>query len=114
MVAKRAAATIQAWKRPLDLTVGCVALILLCPVLVLLVLLVRLDSRGPALFRQERVGRAGRPFGMWKLRTMRVDGGDDRHRAAAQAWFSQEAPAAGYKPGDDPRVTRLGRFLRRA
>ena len=111
--AARASPAPDTWKRALDLIIGCSALALLWPVLVLLVLLVRLDSAGPALFRQERVGRHGRLFHMWKLRTMRVDGGDDRHRSAARAWFSQEAPAAGYKPGDDPRVTRLGRFLRR-
>jgi lipopolysaccharide/colanic/teichoic acid biosynthesis glycosyltransferase len=102
-----------AWKRPLDIAVSCVALVLLAPVLLVLVVLVRLDSPGPALFRQERIGRLGKPFWMLKLRSMRLDGGDAHHRAAALAWFTGEPRPAGYKSSDDPRVTRIGRFLRR-
>lgn len=84
-------------KRAFDLVVSTVALLLLAPPLVFIGLLVRLTSPGPALFRQQRVGRGGRLFRIWKFRSMVVD-------AAA---CDRAITAAG-----DARVTRLGRFLR--
>jgi len=94
-------------KRGLDVLGATIALILLAPVLAVLMLLVRLDSRGPALFRQERIGQGGRRFMLLKLRTMEHDA--ERHRA--------ELVAHSKDPGwlhleHDPRITRLGRFLR--
>jgi lipopolysaccharide/colanic/teichoic acid biosynthesis glycosyltransferase len=85
-------------KRAFDLVVATIGLIVLSPVLVVIAAWVRIDSPGPALFRQERVGRHGRPFTMLKFRTMRA------------------GPAAGgllLTLGADERVTRAGRFLRR-
>ena len=84
-------------KRLLDLAIAVPALIFLAPFLALLALLIRLDSPGPALFRQKRLGYRGRPFDIFKLRTMRVleDG-----ETIAQA-----------RP-DDARVTQIGRWLR--
>ncbi len=84
-------------KRLLDVVGAGLALLLSAPLLLVLAALVRLDSAGPALFVQERVGENGRRFRMLKLRSM-VAGAD-------------EMPAP--KQPDDPRVTRLGRFLRR-
>ncbi|MCC7361777.1 MAG: sugar transferase [Anaerolineales bacterium] len=84
-------------KRLLDMGVSAVALVLSAPLLAGLAVLVRLDSPGPALFVQERVGENGRRFRMVKLRSM-VAGAD-------------ELPTP--KRPTDPRVTRLGRFLRR-
>ena len=101
------------WKRPFDLLLGGLALVISLPVLLLLMLVVRLDSPGPVIFAQVRVGRRGRPFTIWKLRTMRHGAGDDLHRAAAAAWFREEGGPSGYKPDHDPRVTRAGRSLRR-
>ena len=92
----------QSWahkspKRLLDLAIAVPALIILAPLLAFLALLVRLDSPGPMLFRQKRLGYRGRPFDILKFRTMRVleDG-----EAIAQA-----------RP-DDARTTRVGRWLR--
>jgi lipopolysaccharide/colanic/teichoic acid biosynthesis glycosyltransferase len=69
----------------------------------------KLDSRGPVLFGQERVGRGGRPFRLWKFRTMCADAeaqrGELEHR--------NEMRGAAFKMADDPRVTRVGAFLRR-
>ncbi|HKC10484.1 MAG TPA: TIGR03013 family XrtA/PEP-CTERM system glycosyltransferase, partial [Vicinamibacteria bacterium] len=70
------------------------------PILALVALLIRLDSRGPALFRQPRVGLQGRVFELYKLRTMRIDA----EAATGPAWAS---------PDNDPRVTRVGRILRK-
>ncbi|WP_433508460.1 sugar transferase [Pseudonocardia halophobica] len=84
-------------RRATDLALGVLAGLLLVPVLVALALLVRTTSAGPAIFRQERVGRDGRPFTIWKYRTMVVDA--DRLGAAVSG-------------REDPRVTRVGRMLR--
>jgi Undecaprenyl-phosphate glucose phosphotransferase len=87
----------QALKRALDIVVSGAILVLTSPLLLLLALLVKWDSPGPAFFLQERVGMDNRPFLMIKFRTMRTD-------AEAQGTWTTE---------NDPRVTRLGRMLRR-
>ena len=85
-------------KRVFDLVVASVLLALLAPLLLVIAAWVRLDSPGPALFRQERVGRGGRPFRIHKFRTMVADA-------------PQRGPAL--TVGDDARITRAGRWLRR-
>lgn len=85
-----------AGKRALSLALSVVGLVLGAPILLLLTVWVRLDSRGPALFRQKRVGRDGKTFTLYKFRTMHVDA-------------DPETPAR----ADDERITRAGRFLRR-
>jgi len=85
-------------KRAFDILVSGVALVVLSPLLFVLAAAVRLDSQGPALFKQERVGRAGRPFRIYKLRSMVRDA---------------ERMAGNVSPTGDPRVTRVGAFLRR-
>jgi exopolysaccharide biosynthesis polyprenyl glycosylphosphotransferase len=95
-------------KRCFDLFGATVGLVLLSPLLALLALLVRLDSRGPAIYRQTRIGRGGRPFTMLKFRTM-VDGAD-----ALKPMLRDLNEAEGlFKIAADPRVTRVGRRLRR-
>lgn len=84
-------------KRLLDLAIAVPALVVLAPLLALLALLIRLDSPGPALFRQKRLGYRGRPFEILKLRTMRV--------------LEDGETIAQVRP-DDARVTRIGRWLR--
>lgn len=84
------------------------ALVALAPLLLLLGVLVRLESPGPAVFRQTRIGKDGVPFTMLKLRTMAADA------AELQASLSAQTPAELmlFKLHADPRITRLGRFLR--
>jgi lipopolysaccharide/colanic/teichoic acid biosynthesis glycosyltransferase len=101
------------WKRPFDLVVGTIALLVALPVLLLLALAVVLDSPGPAFFGQERVGRDGGRFRMWKLRTMHAGCDQAAHRRAAAHWFAGRTSKDAYKSLDDPRITRLGRLLRR-
>ena len=83
-------------KRGFDITASMVALVLLCPLLLLLGLLIKCDSSGPALFKQQRMGRGFRPFWIYKFRTM-------IHAA--------DGPLV--TAGQDSRVTRVGRFLRK-
>ena len=84
-------------KRAFDLLVSALALVLLAPLLLAIALAIRLDSRGPALFRQQRVGRHGVPFRIHKFRTMGVDA-------------AERGPAL--TVGADARITRVGRLLR--
>jgi sugar transferase (PEP-CTERM system associated) len=86
-------------KRLLDIVASLALLILTLPTLLLAALAVKLDSSGPILYRQERVGRGGHPFLICKFRTMRTDA----ETAAGPQWATL----------GDPRVTRVGRFLRR-
>lgn len=90
-------------KRLADFLTACIALVVLALPLALCALAVRLDSPGPAFFTQTRIGRAGRPFRIIKLRTMHVD-----HEEAS----ADRRQSAMTRDGD-PRVTRMGRFLRR-
>lgn len=102
-------------KRAVDLLLATAALLLLAPLLVLLAVLVRLGSPGPALFHQTRIGRNGRPFQMLKFRTMHADVDDSAHRQYVARLLAGEAePQQGlYKLDADPRVTRVGARLRR-
>jgi lipopolysaccharide/colanic/teichoic acid biosynthesis glycosyltransferase len=99
-------------KRTLDLLVAVPALVLCIPLLLGLLVLVRLTSPGPALFRQSRPGRDGRLFRIFKLRTMQIDA---EERLFADPVLYAEFQASGFKlPADrDPRITPVGRFLRR-
>lgn len=86
-------------KRALDLTVSVGGLIFLSPLMLLLALLIKLDSKGPVFYAQERVGLDGKPFYMIKFRSMREDAEEETGPVWARA--------------DDPRCTRLGQFLRK-
>ena len=104
-----------AFKRALDLTVALLLGLVTLPLVLLAGLAVVLDSPGPALFRQTRVGRGGVPFTLLKLRTMHENNDDAEHRAYCQALLEGTAPAyqGVYKLVADPRVTRVGTVLRR-
>jgi lipopolysaccharide/colanic/teichoic acid biosynthesis glycosyltransferase len=96
-------------KRVLDLTLACILIAVLLPAMLVVALAIAVDSRGPILFRQTRIGKNARPFDMYKFRTMRAErrlrndgpphGTPDRRRR--------------HKSFGDPRVTRVGKFLRR-
>ncbi len=85
-------------KRVFDVIASALLLFLTAPVIVIFAILVKLDSKGPAFFRQQRVGLFGEPFNVIKLRSMRTDA---------------EAAGAQWAIKDDPRTTRIGRFIRK-
>ncbi|MFN8453804.1 MAG: sugar transferase [Anaerolineae bacterium] len=95
-------------KRVFDLIVSTVGLILALPVMAVIAGLIRLDSPGPIIFKQQRVGENGRIFNMYKFRTMIHDAEAWRHELMQQTETGQLV----HKFYDDPRVTRIGRFLR--
>jgi lipopolysaccharide/colanic/teichoic acid biosynthesis glycosyltransferase len=101
--------------RTLDILGAGLALLLMAPVLLALALWIRLDSPGPALLRQERVGYGGQTFTLYKFRSMHVGGDDLAHRQLIAAELRGEVIASGgsTKLQNDPRITTAGSFLRR-
>jgi len=100
-------------KRLLDLTVGGVVLVISSPLMLILSVITRLDSPGPAFFRQPRVGRGGKVFVFYKYRTMYVDARERWPELYDYSVDPSELQNRHYKYADDPRLTRVGRFLRR-
>ncbi len=96
-------------KRSFDLAATLLGLLLIAPLMAIIAAAIKLDSSGPVLFRQRRVGRKDQVFEIYKFRTM-VDGADTQRAALAAR---NEAGGGLFKIEDDPRITRVGRFLRR-
>lgn len=99
----------MALKRLFDIASSAVALWLLLPVMGLIALAIKLTSRGPVLFRQQRVGINGKHFHMLKFRSMVVDA----ERLQAQLAQKNEQSGPVFKIRNDPRITRVGRFIRK-
>jgi lipopolysaccharide/colanic/teichoic acid biosynthesis glycosyltransferase len=102
-------------RRLLDVTVAGVALVALSPLLAAIALAIRLESRGPVIYRQRRLGLARRPFTVLKFRTMRHGADTAPHREYVHSLIESPAGAERgrlYKLSVDARVTRVGRFLR--
>jgi len=95
----RRSSLLLAGKRMVDLVFATLALLISLPLLLLLALAIRLDSKGPVIYRQRRVGLGGRYFNVLKLRSMYVD--------------AEQRTGARWASVDDPRVTRVGRYLRK-
>src|SRR5271157_2038903 len=93
----RQQALADAVRRGRDVALSLLLLVVTLPALLIVACLIRLESPGPALYRQDRVGLGGRSFSLWKFRSMRVDA-----EAAGACWAAQR----------DPRVTRVGAFIR--
>ena len=96
-------------KRAIDETFAAIGLIILSPVLVAVAVAIKLDSPGPILFRQVRVGKNGRHFVLHKFRSMRVGAEQEQEKLAGL----NEATGPLFKIRDDPRLTRVGKFIRR-
>jgi lipopolysaccharide/colanic/teichoic acid biosynthesis glycosyltransferase len=98
----------RAAKRTVDLVGAILLVILLAPIWLTIALAIKLDSPGPVLFRQRRIGQNGQPFRMFKFRTM-VDGADEQKRDLIHL---NEAADGLFKINSDPRITRVGAHLR--
>ena len=96
-------------RRFLDIILSTAALLFLSPVFTLTALAIKLDSRGPVLFRQSRIGRDGKAFTMVKFRSMTTDAETRR----ADLINTSDREGVCFKSRTDPRVTRVGRFIRR-
>lgn len=103
-------------RRAFDVTAALLALLCLSPLLLLVALLIKIDSRGPVLFRQRRLGKDMRPFTVLKFRTMYTGASAEAHVRYIAHLAQQRDASSGAelkKLTDDPRVTRVGRTLRR-
>ena len=96
-------------KRAFDVIVSSIGLIVLSPVLLLVAIVIKVTSPGPALFAQQRMGVNGRKFTLYKFRTMRKDA----HERRAEVEKLNEMDGPVFKIKNDPRVTPVGRFLRK-
>lgn len=107
-------------KRASDIVIALLALIVLLPVWLIIALLIKWDSRGPVFFKQERVGMDGRVFLVYKFRTMYLNSDNRVHEEYQRKFIAGDAEAnlgdesrPAYKLSADPRITRVGRWLRR-
>jgi lipopolysaccharide/colanic/teichoic acid biosynthesis glycosyltransferase len=97
-------------KRTLDIVGSALALVLLSPLFAAIAALIKLEDGGPVLFRQIRVGRHGRPFVMFKFRSMRVDAEARLKELLAK---NKHLTGVTFKLKDDPRITRIGKIIRK-
>ena len=111
----------MAVKRCMDIVGSALLLVLSSPIMAAVALLIKLTSKGPVIFRQDRVGQFGKRFTCFKFRTMYADNSHDIHREYVQNFIAGEAgteengeaQAAVFKITNDPRVTPIGKFLRK-
>ncbi len=96
-------------KRSIDILGSLCGLVLLSPILLIIMVLIKLESKGPVIFSQERVGRYGKKFKMYKFRSMVVNAEELKAKLAAQ----NEMSGPMFKMKDDPRVTKVGKFIRK-
>jgi len=108
------------WKNIFDRCFALITLLILSPLLALIAILVRLDSPGGSIFRQERVGKDGRRFTIYKFRTMYEDNDDSQYKAFLRKYVLEGASGRQEEKGQDsyelvfnPRITRFGKLLRR-
>ncbi len=99
----------RATKRVIDVTLASIALLAAAPTMLLVAVAIKLDSRGPVFFRQERMGRGGQPFRIFKFRSMTADAWQNRNSVAEL----NEVDGPLFKMENDPRVTRVGAFIRK-
>ena len=98
------------FKRTVDITVSGLALILLLPLFLIIIIAIKLDSKGPALYGHLRIGKDGKKFKIWKFRTMKMDNrplDEILTKEQLEEWYRD------YKVSNDPRVTRIGKILRK-
>jgi len=96
------------WKRMVDIIGGAIGLVVSAPIVAISAAIIKLTSKGPVVFRQVRAGLAGRPFRIYKLRTMVMDA--EQQQLGLRKCSEQDGPA--FKMTSDPRVTAVGRLLR--
>jgi lipopolysaccharide/colanic/teichoic acid biosynthesis glycosyltransferase len=117
MSLRRRRAIAHTTRRTFEVALATVGLLLLAPLMLAIALAIRLDTPGPVLFRQRRIGRARREFTMLKFRTMRTDADVSGHREYVKSLIRDGGAAARvnglYKLAVDDRITRVGRVLRK-
>lgn len=95
-------------KRLIDVIGSIVALVVFTPTMLVIMLLIKLEDKGPVFYGQTRIGKNGAGFKMWKFRSMRVNA----HELRSQMMVQNDADGPMFKIKDDPRVTKIGHFIR--
>ena len=96
-------------KRLMDITLSAIGLIILSPILLVVAILIKIDSKGPIFFKQKRVGLYGKEFDMYKFRSMVVNAEELKEKLEKQ----NEMSGPMFKIADDPRITKIGKFIRK-
>lgn len=96
-------------KRLMDIVCSVMGLLFLCPILLIISIAIKLESKGPVIFKQERVGKNRKPFLMYKFRSMIVNAEELKEKLEAQ----NEMSGPMFKIKEDPRVTKVGKFIRK-
>ena len=99
----------EAIKRLIDITCSFVGILVLSPLFIIIAIIIKFTSKGPVFFSQKRVGKYGREFDMYKFRSMVVNAEELKEKLAAQ----NEMSGPMFKMKDDPRVTKVGKFIRK-
>jgi lipopolysaccharide/colanic/teichoic acid biosynthesis glycosyltransferase len=105
-------------KRTIDFIASCILIVMSAPIFLIITILIKISSKGPVFFRQERVGYQGKIFNIWKFRTMRQENSESEHRDIIQGLLQKEEHIDGtdlltqYITYIDSRTTKIGRFLR--
>ena len=97
------------WKRAMDIVGATIGLVLCSPIMLTAAVAIKLTSKGPAIFKQQRAGLGGKPFTFYKLRSMHV--GAEAQKADLRPYNEQTGPV--FKMANDPRVTPIGHFIRK-
>jgi len=104
-------------KRLFDIVASLMVIFSFLPIIFLIMILIKLESKGPALYKQERIGRDGRPFYIFKFRTLQIDYDWNELQKHLKEKFVSEVGKLGWedywKLKNDPRITKVGRFLRK-
>lgn len=96
-------------KRIFDIAVAFTAIVVFSPLMLVVALLIKLEDKGPILYRQTRIGQYGVPFWFYKFRSMRVDADKIRKELLTKS----DAQGAAFKMKNDPRITKIGRIIRK-
>ena len=96
-------------KRVIDILGSTIGLVIASPVLLIIAILIKIESKGPIIFSQDRVGKNGKTFKMYKLRSMVVNAEELKHKLEAQ----NEMSGPMFKMKNDPRITKIGKFIRK-
>ena len=104
--------TFPRWKRTMDIVFSGAGFIIALPLLLVVAAIIKITSPGPAFLRQERIGRFGKPFLLWKFRTMRIDADASSHEVHLRNLIATDIPMVKLDAKSDPRVFPFGRILR--
>jgi lipopolysaccharide/colanic/teichoic acid biosynthesis glycosyltransferase len=106
------AVPMPAWKRLIDITVSSIALVVLSPIFLAIAVIIKMSSPGPVLLKQQRIGRARKPFEIWKFRTMHPRVSESTHERHVNSLIEMNAPLTKLD-AQDPRIFPAGRIIRR-